>query len=412
MKRLIISVIIALILLVALMPAAITAAGDPSGSANGTFVIGRHSAQVNSVKLFNSSGTTEVTSMTPQTQYQFKVDVTNVNGLDYLTTLRVIVFYYNGTPTFPDVPIAISTNASSGQKNIVVDNAANFIVGHNVLIKNTTLNEYGVIASILGNTLTLVNNLTNTYTTTARSTVTDMNDMPVTGNSQTLAQFNWNESTNSWMAPSYPPAPGDNGTTTWSIGAFTTPTPTQLANDSNFVFTGQFTPGKVATAGNWYIRVRTTDLENYDGRGNTGALIMNSYDEIDLTTGSLDWGGVDPGLQFTTPPNPLPVTVKYISNGNYSKFVSSSNWTGATHTAILDNTGAASSKDYFSLQSVIGAHTQYVTDTVPYGTLMDNTGTLTNEYGDRPSASMALKLNSSFDQDTYQGNITYYIITR
>jgi hypothetical protein len=43
---------------------------------------------------------------------------------------------------------------------------------------------------------------------------------------------------------------------------------------------------------------------------------------------------------------------------------------------------------------------------------MDNTGTLTYEYGDRPAASMALKLNSTFDTDTYQGEIVYYIITR
>jgi len=142
---------------------------------------------------------------------------------------------------------------------------------------------------------------------------------------------------------------------------------------------------------------------------------MNTYDEIVLSTGSLNWGQLTPGggfKGFNNSATPLPITVKYIANGNYSKYVSSGDWMGSLHTATLDGTGAASLKNYFSLQAVIGAFTQFVTSTAPYGTLMDNTGTLTYEYGDRPDASMALKLNSAFDTDSYQGTIVYYIITR
>jgi len=142
---------------------------------------------------------------------------------------------------------------------------------------------------------------------------------------------------------------------------------------------------------------------------------MNPYDEIVLNTGSLDWGGVNPGLGFTDSPNPLNITIKYIANGNYSKYVSSSNWAGGSYTATLDNDGSAGVKDHFALQAVIGSNTQYVRvvdGSHAYGTLMDNTGILTYEAGDNPASTMALKLNASFDPDTYSGSMTYYIITR
>ena len=196
--------------------------------------------------------------MTPQTQYMFKIDVTNLNGLDYLTKMEVNVFYYNGTPVWPDPAVALTSDAAAGQKNVVVGNAAGFIVGHNIMIKDLVNVEDNVIASIAGNTLTMTNNLANTYTVANKATATDFNDIPVAGNSQVLGEFNWNIFSNSWTS-SYPPAAGDNGTTTWSSGIFTTPSAAQLANDNNFVFTGQFTPGKVATAGTWYIRSRVTD---------------------------------------------------------------------------------------------------------------------------------------------------------
>jgi hypothetical protein len=414
MKRLFISIVVALTIVLGLLPASVFANGTPSGSSTGTFTVGHEPPVINSVKLYDATGTTEVISMNPQTQYMFKVDVTNLNGLDYLTKMEVNVFSYNGTPIWPDPAVLLTQNATAGQKNVVVANAAGFVVGHNVLIKDLAHNEDNVIASIAGNTLTMVNNLANTYTVLDKAAATDFNDIPVGGNSRVLGEFSWNILSNSWTS-SYPPAVGDSGATTWSSGIFTTPSPTQLANDNNFVFTGQFTPGKVATAGTWYIRARITDTENGDTRGHTGALTMNTYDEIILTTGSVNWGQLTPGGGFkgyNDSGTPIPVSVRYIANGNYSKYVSSGDWLGSTHTATLDGTGAASAKDYFSLQAVIGANTQYVTSTAPYGTLMDNTGTLTYEYGDRPDASLALKLNSAFDTDSYQGNIVYYIITR
>jgi len=414
MKRLFISILVALTMVIGLLPTGVFAAGVPSGSSTGTFTVGAEPPVINSVKLYDATGTTEVLAMTPQTQYMFKIDVTNLNGLNYLTKMEVNIFYYNGTPTWPDPAVALTSDAAAGQKNVVVANAAGFVVGHNVMVKDLVNVEDNVIASIAGNTLTMTNNLANTYTLANKATATDFNDIPVGGDSQDLGEFRWDITSNSWTS-SYPPHEGDSGSTSWSSGLFTTPSAGQLANDNNFVFTGQFTPGKVTTAGTWWIRSRITDTQNRDVRGHTGALTMNAYDEIVLSTGSLNWGQLTPGGGFKGYNNsvtPLPITVRYIANGNYNKYVSSGNWLGSTHTATLDGTGAASPKNYFSLQAVIGANTQYVTSTAPYGTLMDNTGTLTYEYGDRPDASMALKLNTTFDTDTYQGDIVYYIITR
>jgi hypothetical protein len=343
----------------------------------------------------------------------FKVDVTDLNSLAHLTALRVIVFYNNGTPTFPGAGILLTSDAAAGQKIVMVANPSGFVAGNNVLIKIATITEYNVVASVnIGtNTLTMTNNLVNSYTVANRATVTNMNDAPVFASSQTVANFNWNSSSNSWSSL-YPPVSGDNGTSTWQSGTFTKPTD---FSQNNFVFTGQFTPGKVATAGSWYIRVRVNDEWNYDGRANTAAITMNPYDEIVVSTGSLDWGGVSPGLTFTDPGSTQNITIRYIASGNYTKYVSSSNWVGGNFTATLDSDGSAGAKDHFALRSVIGGNTYYVRvvdGTYVYGTLMDSIGTQTYEYGDRPAATVALKLNSSFDPDTYLGTIIYYIITR
>jgi len=408
MKRIIFSIVVALIMVLVLLPNAVLEASLPEKEVSGAFTVGHASPSVNSVKLYNSAGTTEVTSMTPQTQYMFKVDVTSPHGMNHLKFLRVIVFYYAGTPKFPGPQVLLVSNATSGQLNVVVNNVSDFVIGNNVRIADTLSGEYNTIASIAGTTLTMTTNLTNSYATANRATVTNFYDQPTTPDSQTLANFNWDLITNTWSA-NYP---STHGATTWSIGTFTKPT---VLTDSNFVFTGQFTPGKVARAGNWYIRVRTSDDENFEARGNTSSITMNTYDEIVLGTGSLDWGGVPVGLDYATSPNPLPVTLTYIANGNYNKYVSSSNWAGGTYTAYLEPSGTPTVQDRFSLKAVIGSNTHFVQavdGSHAYGTTMDVTGTQTYEEGDAPVASMSLKLFTSFQADTYQGLITYYITTR
>jgi hypothetical protein len=420
MKRLIISMIVTLIMVLGLLPTAVMA--DTSGNSTGSFSVGISAPTVNSVRLYESDGTTLATSMTPQTPYVFKIDVTDFNGFGHMKTVRLVVFYSATTPQWASAAVLLSspTNIATAPKDVVVTSATGFAIGDKVLIKDTVYNEYNTIASIVGTTLTMTTNLAHDYSIANffRATVTNFHNLPTTPNSQTVAQFNWNvtgPTTSSWTA-SYPAPAGDTAGSTWSSRNFTTPDLTNLTLN-NFVLQGEFTPGKVATAGHWYLRVRATDDQNYDGRGNTSEITMNPYDEIVLGTTSLSWGQVSPGLAFTGFPNPKDITVKYIANGGYNKYISSSNWSGVNYTAVLDNDGAASIIDHFALQAELDS-THLVTSATPYGALMDNIDGLTLEEGDNYSptsvehATMALKLAPTFDSDAYQGYIYYYIIAR
>jgi hypothetical protein len=417
MNRIIISILAALLLMVAFLPTA--ALADTSGNSSGSFSVGLSAPTVNSVRLYQADGTTLATSMTPQTPYVFKIDITDLNGFIHMNTLRLVVFYSATTPNWASPAVLITANPSETDIVIHVANTTGFSAGDKVLIKDTALNEYNTIASVDSgaNTLTLGTPLSHAYSIADgfRATVTNFYDLPVTPNSQTVAQFNWNANTNSWTV-FYPAPAGDTASSTWSSRSFTTPDLTNLSLN-NFVFQGEFTPGKVATAGNWYLRVRTTDDQNNDGRDNTNNIIMNPYDEIILGTTSLAWGQVSPGLAFGDAPNPKEVTVKYIANGGYNKYISSSNWSGNGHTAILDSDGAATVIDHFALQAELDS-TELVTSATPYGALMNNTDGLTLEEGDNYSTAsighghMALKLAPTFESDNYQGYIYYYIITR
>jgi hypothetical protein len=415
MKKVIISIALAIIMLAAFLPAEVMA--DTSGNSAGSFSVGISAPTVNSVLLYESDGTTPATSMTPQTPYVFKIDVTDLNGFGHMNTVRLVVFYSPTIPDWASPAILLTAGASVSDTVIHVVNTTGFIAGNKVLIKDTAFNEYNKVASVDSgaNTLTLVTPLSHAYSIAAgfRASVTNFHDLPVTPDSQTVAQFNWIKSSNSWIV-SYPST--DNTTSTWSSRNFTTPDLSNL-NLNNFVFQGEFTPGKVATAGNWYLRVRATDDQNYDGRGNSSDITMNPYDEILLDTSSLAWGQVSPGLAFTDAPNPKEVTVKYIANGGYNKYISSSNWLGGSHTAVLDNDGSATVIDHFALQASLDS-VHLVTSATPYGALMDNLDGQTLETGDiySPSgaehATMALKLAPTFESDSYQGYIYYYIITR
>ena len=423
MKKLIISIVVAFTLMLGLLPTGILAA--TSGSSSGSFSIQHEIPTVNSVALYDSTGVTPETSMTPLTQYQFKVDVTDLNSIGNLTSLNIVLFYLSGTPSWPGPQIFLTGTATSGLLVVPVANTSSFTVRHPVRIADTggTQSEYNTIASITANTsLTMTTALAHTYTVANNAAVTDFGNMPTTPDSQNCAMFSWTKSSGVWSAvASYPPAAGDSGTTTWSFLSYTAPTDNTA---SEFVFTGNFIPGKVATAGvgKWYIRARVTDTQNYDSRAYTPAITMNPYDEIDLNTTTLAWGSVVPGMGFGTTPNPKSVTVTYIANGPYAKYVSSNNWTGYTYTATLDGTGGASGTNHFSLQAAIGATTGYVSTVTgpnPYGTLIDDTGVLTYEAGDNFSgttgsylSTMSLALNAVFNTDTYSGTIIYAITTR
>jgi len=68
----------------------------------------------------------------------------------------------------------LASNASSGQKNVVVSNGTgvNFWIGKIVNISDTSASEQNTIASISGDTLTMVTNLSNTYTTAHLAKIT------------------------------------------------------------------------------------------------------------------------------------------------------------------------------------------------------------------------------------------------
>jgi len=66
---------------------------------------------------------------------------------------------------------ALTSDAASGQKNCVVADGPIFSVGMLVKIQDSNAWEYNEVASVLGNTVTMVNNLANTYTVLANGKV-------------------------------------------------------------------------------------------------------------------------------------------------------------------------------------------------------------------------------------------------
>ncbi|MDD5649647.1 MAG: hypothetical protein PHF86_04405 [Candidatus Nanoarchaeia archaeon] len=66
----------------------------------------------------------------------------------------------------------LSSDASSGQKNVAVVSSTAFWVGKQVVISDTLTSETGTIAEISGNTLIMAANLTNSYTTANSAKVT------------------------------------------------------------------------------------------------------------------------------------------------------------------------------------------------------------------------------------------------
>ena len=59
----------------------------------------------------------------------------------------------------------MASNANASQKNVVLSSSSGFVQGDTVLVADTSGSENAVISSISSPTLTMVSNLTNSYTT-------------------------------------------------------------------------------------------------------------------------------------------------------------------------------------------------------------------------------------------------------
>jgi len=84
--------------------------------------------------------------------------------------VRDLIDYYVGL-SHVRTNSALTSDAASGQKNCVVANGSLFTAGMLVKIEDNNNWEYNEVASVLGNTVTMVNNLANTYTVVASGKV-------------------------------------------------------------------------------------------------------------------------------------------------------------------------------------------------------------------------------------------------
>jgi hypothetical protein len=199
--------------------------------------------------------------------------------------------------------------------------------------------------------------------------------------------------------------------TTWALGSCSSPT--SLPGDFAF----KFTVGKVATettsSANWQIAARVLDRDTspnnifaYDS--DTGTNDMNSYREINVTfSGTKSWGILPAGQAFAEgdPDEENVGNITYISNGAYSKKVSTGSWGIAT----LDEDGASLAANSFSLKA---DDDDTLTDAVfvTGAGATTGTGTITDESGSSDANNgLWLQLASTFAGGTFTGTITYTI---
>lgn len=99
----IVAIVVAVALLVAMLPTVVLAADN--GSINGEFTLGDAAPTVDSVVLYESTGTSTVTAMTPETEFVIKVTVTDTNSLNDLDHVKVTLYLdSDGTYNSGDVP--------------------------------------------------------------------------------------------------------------------------------------------------------------------------------------------------------------------------------------------------------------------------------------------------------------------
>ncbi|MBA7631203.1 hypothetical protein ES703_38731 [subsurface metagenome] len=332
--RMLVSIAVALALLLALMPTAAFAAEE--GSASGQFTVGNVDPTVDAVALVDT-GEVAVTAMTPQVEYNVKVDVTDANTLDDLSTVEVTIFY-DADGTY-----------AAGEETGAADTQTRAIL-----------------------------------TCTVAATPT------------------WS------IDPS--------ASTTWVLVEANCVQPALTGTSDTFEF--HFKAGKVATEtvapARWHIYAEADDGGGTPGSNTLENRTMNWYGEITVNTASVDWGTVNPGLDFgDVGSDETGISVTYIANGAYDeKVAATGTWTGGSGNATLDATGTCASADEFALKAddtATLASAVLVTASPTY-VAIDDTGVQTAEAGDTVAINtLWLKLATIFSEDTYSGTIYYQI---
>lgn len=211
---------------------------------------------------------------------------------------------------------------------------------------------------------------------------------------------------------------GEETGSSWDLGSCTAPA--DLSGEFHF----RFTVGKVATEtidpARWQIAASVTDDTDADDLTDnagwiSGGVTMDWYGEIDIAATTVDWGTVNPGMDFGEgdPSEKSVGSIKYISNGAYDEKVkSSATWSGSpSGTATLDaDDGSCTNANEFALKADDDdtLNTSVLVDT--NGVTLDDTGTITEEAGDTVSTNtLWLKTAATFTKATYTGTITYII---
>jgi len=241
------------------------------------------------------------------------------------------------------------------------------------------------------------------------STPTEGEFTAAAANTQNCAIITWTETGGTFAIQ---PA----ASTTWALGSCIAPA--DLTGDFEF----KFTVGKVATettgSANWQIAAKVTDDSSQTAFGydaDTGTNDMNWYGAIDVPTATVNWGTVNPGMDFAeggSSEEALGVTINYISNGAYDEKVKSgTTWAGApsgTATLAIDGTPEAAQEFALKADDTGTLASAVVVDAT--GVAIDESGTQTAEAGDSAADNaLWLKLASTFTKATYSGTITYII---
>jgi hypothetical protein len=196
----------------------------------------------------------------------------------------------------------------------------------------------------------------------------------------------------------------------WSIvgGSCTQPTLTNSTGDFWF----HFIPGKVATetdvSDKWHIYAKADDLGGTPGDNYQDNITMSWYGEITVNTGSVAWGVVTPGSDFSTNEQGS-ISMTYVANGPYDEQVAAeTTWTGATL-----NVGGTPGADEFSIEADDTntlASAVLVTASPTYSTIND-TGSQTDESGSTVTTNtLWLKLGTPFADASYSGTIYFKIV--
>ena len=234
-------------------------------------------------------------------------------------------------------------------------------------------------------------------------------DHPSSGDTQTCAILTWTNPSTWSIDPS--------SSTTWAKVNSNCSSPTLTASNGNFIFA--FKPGYVAqestsSAAEWHIYAIATDSQVATGNNSKTGMEMAWYGQITVNTPNIDWGSVNPGLNFGDAGSKVgSINASYLCNGNwYENISSTSTWTGSPSGTATLNTAGTPGANEFSLEAddadTIG-NAVLVPALSTYAT-MDNTDTITGESGETVATnSIWLKLGTPFTSATYSGTIYFQI---